>query len=51
MHHLLRLAGCAALLALLLLGGYALRPDLLVDLGLDWWNWPNQLRQADAEGR
>jgi hypothetical protein len=49
MHHLLRLAGCAAFLALLLIGGCALRPNLLMDIGLDWWNWPKELRQADAE--
>jgi hypothetical protein len=49
MHHLLRLAGCAAFLALLFIGGCALAPDLLGNLGLDWWHWPQELRQADAE--
>jgi hypothetical protein len=49
MSPLLRLAGCAAFLALLLIGGCVLRPDVFVDLGLDWWNWPNELRHADAE--
>jgi hypothetical protein len=49
MQHLLRLAGCAAFLALLFIGGCTLAPDLLVELGLDWWNWPQELRQADAE--
>jgi hypothetical protein len=49
MHHLLRLAGCAAFACLLFTVGCALAPDLLVDLGLDWWNWPKEVGQADAE--
>ena len=49
MRLILRLAGCAAFAGLLITGGCALSPDLFVDLGLDWWNWPKELRQADAE--
>jgi hypothetical protein len=49
MRPLLRLAGCAAFAGLLITGGCALSPDLFVDLGLDWWNWPKELREADAE--
>jgi hypothetical protein len=49
MQHLVRLAGCAAFACLLFTVGCALAPDLLVELGLDWWNWPQELRQADAE--
>jgi hypothetical protein len=48
MRPLLRLAGCAAFACLLFLGGCALAPDLLVNLGLDWWNWPQGLQQYDA---
>jgi len=49
MHPLLRLAGCATFAVLLITGGCALSPDLFVDLGLDWWNWPNSLRQHEAD--
>jgi hypothetical protein len=45
---MLRLAGCAALVALPLLGWGALRPAVFEALGLDWWDWPNCLRQYDA---
>ena len=48
MQHLLRLAGCAAFACLLFTVGCALAPDLLVDLGLDWWHWPKQVGEADA---
>jgi hypothetical protein len=48
MRALLRLAGCAVFTGLLIAGGCALRPDVFVDLGLDWWDWPNSLRQYEA---
>jgi hypothetical protein len=48
MLRLLRLVGCAALIALLLVGGSALRPSVFVATGLDLWDWPNCLQQYDA---
>jgi hypothetical protein len=49
MRPLIGLAGCATFASLLCIGGCTLVPDLLADLGLDWWNWPQELRQADMQ--
>jgi hypothetical protein len=48
MTSLLRLAGCAACVGLLLTATCMLRPALFVELGLDVWDWPSGLGQYDA---
>jgi hypothetical protein len=48
MRPLLRLAGCAALVGLLLIGSCALRPEVFVQLGLDFENMSNSLRERKA---
>jgi hypothetical protein len=51
MRCVLRLAACAALIALLLLGGSALPSSVFGALGLDWRDLANSLRQYDAASR
>jgi hypothetical protein len=46
---LLRFSACAALVAGLLAGAWALRPAVLTDLGLDVWEWPRWQHTLDSQ--
>jgi hypothetical protein len=46
---LLRLAFCAGLVGLVFLGMNIVRPDVLEEMGLDFWEWPHLQQCYNAE--
>jgi hypothetical protein len=40
-NYLLRLAFCASLVGLVFVGANSVRPDVLEEMGLDFWEWPH----------
>jgi hypothetical protein len=49
LNHLLRLAFCASFLGLCFVGAFILRPVVLEELGLDFWELPHWQQTIDGE--